>query len=57
MDTRWCHTVGYVSPLLALTAIAGAADEATCTRVIEGTLALRPRFAETARDARTAASA
>ena len=22
----WCHTVGYVSPLLALTAIAGAAD-------------------------------
>ena len=48
VDTSWCHTVGYVSPLLALTAIAGAADESTCTRVIEGTLALRPRFAEMA---------
>ena len=23
VDTSWCHTVGYVSPLLALTAIAG----------------------------------
>ena len=48
VDTSWCHTVGYVSPLLALTAIAGAADETTCTRVIEGTLALRPRFREAA---------
>ena len=45
VDTSWCHTVGYVSPLLALTAIAGAADEATCTRVIADTLNLRPRFA------------
>lgn len=44
VDRSWCHTVGYVSPLLALTAIAGAADAATCTRVIEATLALRPRF-------------
>src|SRR5215218_9088787 len=49
VDTSWCHTVGYVSPLLALTAISGAADETTCTRVIEGTLALRPRFKEAAR--------
>jgi len=48
VDTSWCHTVGYVSPLLALTAIAGAADESTCTRVIEGTLALRPRFRDAA---------
>ena len=48
MDTSWCHTVGYVSPLLALTAIAGTADESTCTRVIEGTLALRQRFREMA---------
>ena len=48
VDTSWCHTVGYVSPLLALTAISGAADASTCTRVIEGTLALRPRFAEMA---------
>jgi glutamine---fructose-6-phosphate transaminase (isomerizing) len=49
VDTSWCHTVGYVSPLLALTAIAGAADESTAKRVVEGTLALRPRFAEAAR--------
>jgi glutamine---fructose-6-phosphate transaminase (isomerizing) len=49
VDTSWCHTVGYVSPLLAFTAISGAADETTCTRVIEGTLALRPRFTEAAR--------
>ena len=48
VDTSWCHTVGYVSPLLALTAIAGAADASTCTRVIEGTLALRDRFADMA---------
>src|SRR4051812_28939258 len=45
VDTSWCHTVGYVSPLLAFTAIAGAADAATCSRVIEGTLAQRERFA------------
>ena len=49
VDTSWCHTVGYVSPLLALTAIAGAADETTATRVIEGTLDQRHRFAEMAR--------
>jgi fructoselysine-6-P-deglycase FrlB-like protein len=48
VDKSWCHTVGYVSPLLALTAIAGAADETTCKRVIDGTLALRPRFREAA---------
>jgi len=49
VDTAWCHTVGYVSPLLALTAIAGAADEATCSRVIAGVLEQRPRFVEMAR--------
>jgi glutamine---fructose-6-phosphate transaminase (isomerizing) len=48
VDRSWCHTVGYLSPLLAFTAIAGAADAATCTRVIEDTLALRPRFTEAA---------
>ena len=47
-DTSWCHTVGYVSPLLAFTALSGAADATTCTRVIEGTLALRDRFREAA---------
>ena len=49
VDTSACHTVGYVSPLLALTAIAGAADEATCSRVIAGALEQRPRFADMAR--------
>lgn len=49
VDSSWCHTVGYVSPLLAFTAIAGAADESTASRVIEGTLNLRERFAEQAR--------
>jgi fructoselysine-6-P-deglycase FrlB-like protein len=49
VDTSWCHTVGYVSPLLALTAIAGAADATTASRVIEGTLALRATFAAAAR--------
>jgi fructoselysine-6-P-deglycase FrlB-like protein len=49
VDTSWCHTVGYVSPLLALTAIAGAADAPTCSRVIDGVLAQRARFVELAR--------
>jgi len=48
VDTSWCHTVGYVSPLLALTAIAGAAGADTCTHVIAGTRALRDRFASAA---------
>src|SRR3954468_11397013 len=49
VDTSWCHTVGYVSALLALTAISGAADETTCADVIAGTLALRARFRDAAR--------
>ncbi len=48
VDTSWCHTVGYVSPLLAFTAISGAADAATCARVIDDTLAQRARFVELA---------
>jgi fructoselysine-6-P-deglycase FrlB-like protein len=48
VDTSWCHTVGYVSPLLALTAIGGRIDAETCTRVIDGTLAQRDRFKEAA---------
>ena len=48
MDTSWCHTVGYLSPLLAMTAIAGAADEATASRVIAGVLEQRARFVEAA---------
>jgi glucosamine 6-phosphate synthetase-like amidotransferase/phosphosugar isomerase protein len=44
VDTSWCHTVGYVSPLLAFTAIAGTTDAATAQQVIEDTLAQRPKF-------------
>jgi glucosamine--fructose-6-phosphate aminotransferase (isomerizing) len=45
-DTSWCHTVGYVSPLLAFSAIAarvaGAEPDAAATRAaIEGVLARR----------------
>jgi glutamine---fructose-6-phosphate transaminase (isomerizing) len=44
-DTSWCHTVGYVSPLLAVHAMAGAgAPRAT----IERMLARRPHFAQAA---------
>jgi glucosamine--fructose-6-phosphate aminotransferase (isomerizing) len=48
VDTSWCHTVGYVSPLLAFTAIASATDAGTASRIIEGTLAQRARFAAAA---------
>lgn len=48
VDTSWCHTVGYVSPILALTAIAGQIDTNTAQEVIEGALAQRDRFKEAA---------
>jgi glucosamine 6-phosphate synthetase-like amidotransferase/phosphosugar isomerase protein len=44
VDTSWCHTVGYVSPLLAFTAIAGTTDAGTAQQVVEDTLAQRPKF-------------
>jgi fructoselysine-6-P-deglycase FrlB-like protein len=49
-DTSWCHTVGYVSPLLAFSAVAahaaGAAPDAAATRAaLEGVLARRADFA------------
>lgn len=50
VDSSWCHTVGYVSPLLALTAIAGEIDAATCSRVIADTLEHRARLAGAAKD-------
>jgi glucosamine--fructose-6-phosphate aminotransferase (isomerizing) len=34
-DRSWCHTVGYVSPLLALHAIAGEVDVAAARRAVE----------------------
>lgn len=49
VDTSWCHTVGYVSPLLALTAIAGELDADTCSRVIADTLEHRARLADAAK--------
>jgi fructoselysine-6-P-deglycase FrlB-like protein len=49
VDTSWCHTVGYLSPLLALTAIASAADADTTARVIAGVLEQRERFDAAAR--------
>lgn len=49
VDTSWCHTVGYVSPLLVFTAVADAADAATCTRVIADTLEHRARLTDAAR--------
>jgi glucosamine--fructose-6-phosphate aminotransferase (isomerizing) len=34
-DRSWCHTVGYLSPLLALHAIAGEVDVAAARRAVE----------------------
>jgi len=43
-DKSWCHTVGYLSPLLVFTAIAGHIDPAPVEAVIEGVLARRDDF-------------
>jgi glutamine---fructose-6-phosphate transaminase (isomerizing) len=53
-DTSWCHTVGYLSPMLAFYAIsahaAGAVPDAAAARgAIEGMLARRGGLAEAAR--------
>jgi fructoselysine-6-P-deglycase FrlB-like protein len=48
-DTSWCHTVGYLSPLLAFTAIAGHVDPAPVSAAIEGMLARREAIADAAR--------
>jgi glutamine---fructose-6-phosphate transaminase (isomerizing) len=45
-DTSWCHTVGYLSPLLAFVAIAGARIDAQ--GIVEDVLGWRERFAEAA---------
>lgn len=52
-DTSWCHTVGYVSPLLAFYAIAANAsgcrpDAGAARAAIEGGLAHRGELAEAA---------
>jgi glucosamine--fructose-6-phosphate aminotransferase (isomerizing) len=46
-DRAWCHTVGYLSPVLAFHAMAGPAPEAAARAVTAG-IARRPRFAEDA---------
>jgi glucosamine--fructose-6-phosphate aminotransferase (isomerizing) len=43
-DTSWCHTVGYLSPLLVFTAIAGHLDPAPIERLIAEMIARRPAF-------------
>src|SRR3954452_10319588 len=45
-DTSWCHPVGYLSPLLAFVAIAGAGIDAR--GIVEAVLSRRARFAEAA---------
>jgi glutamine---fructose-6-phosphate transaminase (isomerizing) len=52
-DRSWCHTVGYVSPLLALHAVAswirgGAPDAAAARAAVEAVLARRALLAERA---------
>jgi glucosamine--fructose-6-phosphate aminotransferase (isomerizing) len=46
-DRSWCHTVGYLSPLLAFHAMAGPAPAAV-RRAIDVVLARRPEFADAA---------
>jgi glutamine---fructose-6-phosphate transaminase (isomerizing) len=48
-DTSWCHTVGYLSPLLAFTALAGNVDPAPITALIEAMIARRDTLADAAR--------
>ena len=48
-DTSWCHTVGYLSPLLALYAVAARVagaepDAAAAEAAVTGTLARRPEL-------------
>jgi glucosamine--fructose-6-phosphate aminotransferase (isomerizing) len=48
-DTSWCHTVGYLSPLLTFAALAGFVDPAPISAAIEGMLARREAIADAAR--------
>jgi fructoselysine-6-P-deglycase FrlB-like protein len=48
-DTSWCHTVGYLSPLLAFAAIAGNLDPAPIESVIQTMLERRPVLTDAAR--------
>jgi fructoselysine-6-P-deglycase FrlB-like protein len=48
-DASWCHTVGYLSPLLAFTAIAGHLDPAPIEALVQGMIDRRGSFTDTAR--------
>jgi fructoselysine-6-P-deglycase FrlB-like protein len=48
-DTSWCHTVGYLSPLLVFTALAGHVDPAPVEAVVAGMLERRSGFTDAAR--------
>ena len=48
-DTSWCHTVGYLSPLLAFTAIAGHVDPAPVEALLRALLDRRAELAAAAR--------
>jgi glutamine---fructose-6-phosphate transaminase (isomerizing) len=48
-DTSWCHTVGYLSPLLAFTAIAGHVDPAPVHELVQGMIDRRPALKDAAR--------
>jgi len=45
VDRSWCHTVGYLSPLLAFAAMAGVGDAAAVSALVEAVSARRPAFA------------
>ena len=48
-DASWCHTVGYLSPLLAFVAIAGHVDPAPVEALIQAMLERRPAIKDAAR--------
>ena len=49
LDASWCHTVGYLSPLLAFAAIAGCVDPAPVSDLVEGMIERRDALADSAR--------
>jgi glucosamine--fructose-6-phosphate aminotransferase (isomerizing) len=48
-DTSWCHTVGYLSPLLAFAAIAGCVDPGPVSALLQGMIDRREALADSAR--------
>jgi fructoselysine-6-P-deglycase FrlB-like protein len=47
-DTSWCHTVGYLSPLLAFTAIAGHVEPAPVHDLLQAMMDRRPWYKDAA---------